>query len=236
MSSTLTLRGTIEIGGDCASACGNGDRLIKTLGFRCSTSYYQSAIDSASALHIATLGAIGSEFTDLDILNDLIAIEFLYLKSTAPLIARIGASAARLDGVAGAFATILVGETFNITIDTVPVAVVFAGTDITAALVAARINAAAALAGLATPRAIVLSSGQIRIEGILTGPQGTLNITSGTGTAKIGFTNGQTAVGGGADVRINGTLLIEFDQSAAPTRVQVSGTADLTVLAAGRTS
>jgi hypothetical protein len=237
MSSTLQLRGTIQIGGDCVQQCGSADQLVKQLSLRCSTSTFQSAVDAASPIHIATSGAIGSQFVDLDILNDFVAIEFLYLKSSAPIIARIGALPATLTGSGATFGTILNAETFVIVIDGVSVSVAFVVPgDTTGAAVAARINAAAALAGLATPRAVITSAGQLQITGILTGPQGTLSITSGTATAKLGLTNGQTAVGGGADLRIYGNLVAEFDPSAAPVRVQLSGTADVNVLAAGRTS
>ena len=237
MSGNLTLSGALRVGGDCVTACGGAsDQVVYQLALQCASSQYQSVVDVPVPLSI--VGTIGTDYVDLDVLNDLIAIEFLYLKSSGDIIARIGAGPATLTGVGGTFATILVGETLNITIDGTPIAVVFTGTDITAALCVARINAACALAGLATPRAVVVAStGQIQITGLATGPQGTLAITSGTATVKLGFTNGQTAVGTGADVRFAGTLMIELSRYPnAPTRVQLSGTAQVKVLAAGRTS
>ena len=236
MSSSVTLNGVLEVGGDaCVSSCGGDDRLIYSLALKCGTAIYQSVVAVPKDLQIQTAGVIGSAFVDLDVLEDLLAIELLYLKSNAPMVVRVGAGPAVLTGTSGVFPTGFVGgETFNVTIDGVPVAVTFLVGDQTAAQVVARINAAAALAGLATPRATVLSSGQIQITGILTGPQGTLAVTSGTGATQIGFAGTPSAVGTGADVQIYGTLLLEFNASTAPARVQVSGVGSLKILAAGR--
>lgn len=237
MSSSVELRGTLQVGGDaCASSCGGADSLIYQLGLRCGTSQFQSVVAVPKDLQIQTPGLPGDAFVDLDVLEDLTAIELLYLKSNNALIVRIGAGPAIITGVGGTFPTLFAGsETLNLTLDGVPFVTTFTAGDQTAAQCAARINAAAALAGIATPRAIVTSSGQLQISGILTGEDGSLAVTGGSGAATLGLT-GLTAVGTGADVRINGTLLLEFDQQAAPARVQVSGNATLRLLAAGRSS
>lgn len=237
MSAQITLRGTLEVGGDsCVSACATGDRTTKQLALRCATRVYQSAVETPEPLQIQTAGAIGDEFIDVDALDQFIAIELLFARSESPMILRIGAGPAQLDGAGAAFGTVLNGETLLLVIDGVAVNVVFVVPgDTTAAAIAARINAAAALAGLATPRAEVLSSGQLRISGILTGPEGTAEETGGTAAAKVGYAGTPSAVGTGSDVRFYGTFFTEFDPQAAPARVQVSGTGRLTLLAAGRT-
>jgi hypothetical protein len=237
VTTTLQLRGTIEVGGDaCVSSCASADRLVKQLALRCATQSYQSGVDTASPLNIATAGAIGAIFVDLDILEDLIAIEFLYAKTSQPLILRIGAEAASVLGVGGAFGTVLNGETLTLTVDGVAIVVTFVVPgDTTAVAIAARINAAAILAGLGfLPASVDTASGQLRITGQLTGTAGSVVITGGTAVGKLGLT-GLSDTGAGSDVRVYGTLLVEFDPQAPPARIQVSGTGQLTLLAAGRT-
>jgi hypothetical protein len=237
VSASITLRGTLEVGGDaCVSACATGDRTTKQLALRCGTRVYQSSVETPESLQIQTVGAIGNAFIDLDALDQFIAIELLFARSEAPMILRIGALPARLDGVGATFATVLNAETLLVTIDGVPVVVTFVVPgDTTAAAIAARINAAAALAGLPTPRAEVLASGQLRISGVLTGGAGTVAVTGGTAATKLGYPGTPSAVGAGEDVRIFGSFFAEFDPQAAPARIQVSGTGRLTLLAAGRT-
>lgn len=238
MSASINLKGSLEASGDgCSSSCGSGggDRALKSLALRCSPSFYQGAVQTDLPVSVQTAGLPGAAFVDLPILEQLTAIELLYVKTTAPIVFRIGADVARMLGVGGTFA--LVGaETLNLEIDGVPVAVVFSAGDDTAAECAARINAAAALAGLPTPRVTVVG-GQLQIESVLTGQDGDVEVVSGTGSALLGLTNGEIELGAGADVRIYGTGLWEFDPSPnAPTRVQVSGQGQITLLAAGRTS
>ncbi len=235
---SMNLRGSLEAGGDgCSSSCGSGGsgRAVQQLALRCSPTTYQSAVQTDNPIQVQTTGAIGAEFIDLPILEQLTAIELLYVKTTAPLLLRIGADVARMTGTGGTFA--LVGaETLNLEIDGIPVAVLFVAGDDTAAEVSARINAACALAGLPTPRSSVVG-GQLQIESVLTGDDGDVEVVSGTASATIGLTNGAIAMGSGADVRVYGTMLVEFDPYPnAPTRVQVSGQGQITVLAAGRTS
>lgn len=236
---TLTLRGSLDVGLDasCGGGCGPNDRDTRALGLRCSTSSYQSIVMTGAPLRISTPGAVGASFVDLDVLDPLAAIEFLYAKSDQPMILRIGAAAARVLGVGGVFPTGFVGgESLTFTLDGTAVAVAFLAGDQTAAQVAARINAACALLGLPTPRASVDTSGQLAIEGVLTGAQGSVVVTGGTGAAALGLA-GRSAVGAGADVPIYGSYLSEFPSyPSAPTRVQVSGVGSLSLVAAGRTS
>lgn len=234
MAGQLELTGTITVDGDDCSCAGAGDSLVKSIGPDCSTGY-QTVVATAKPVSIATTGILGAEFVDLDLLDTLTRIEFLFLRSSAEIIARIGAVAAVMNGTGGVFpSSYSGGETLLLTIDTVSFTVTFLVGDQTAAQCAARINAAAALAGLATPRAVVASSGQIDISGVLTGAAGGVAVTGGTGAAAIGFTV-SSEVGGGADVHIQGTFINEFPRSSnAPSRVQVSGVATVSVVAGGR--
>jgi hypothetical protein len=239
---TIAVKGTLVVGGGtCVSdGCGaGGDQSVKSLSLRCAAGQqFQSAVETASTVAIATAGLVGAVFVDVDLLSVLTSIELLYVKASNPILIRIGAAEATLTGVGGTFPTLFVGgETLTMTIDGVAVSVAFLVGDQTAAQCVARINAACALAGLSTPRASVATSGQITITGSLTGYQGTVVITGGTGAATLGLT-GLSAVGAGADSPLYGTLLQEFGvtgqtQPPRPRRVQFSGTANLNIVAAG---
>jgi len=241
---SLLLRGSLDVGSDCGGCGGGGgcagggtDRTVRALGLRCpGSAYYQSVVATGAPIRVQTVGVLGAEFVDLDLLADLIGVEFLYVKSDAPIALRLDAAAARVVGSGGTFPTGFVGgETLTFLVGLVPVSVTFLAGDQTAAQVVARINAACALAGLPTPRASV-SGTQIAIDGLLTGPQSTVSVTGGTGAATLGLA-GASAVGSGQDVEINGSFLAEFrSYPDSVSRVQVSGQASLSIVAAGRTS
>lgn len=242
MADQLNLKGSLEFGaGSCASSCASGDRTTKTLAFACGCGRtFQSAVETPVPLQIQTLGVVGAAWDDLDVLGDLTAIEFLFARSSAGMLLRIGASQAILTAVGGLYPTTFVGaETLNVTIDGVAVAVVFQAGDQTAAQCAARINAACALAGLATPRATVRTDGQLQIDGVLTGTDHAVVVTGGTGAARLGLA-GLSAEGAGSDIPLNGVLVIEFGTKnttpAPPARIQVSGVGTLSLVAAGTTT
>lgn len=240
MTAQLTLKGSLTTGGDCPAACGGGgDSTVIKLSSRCSPGFYQSAVSTPVPLVVQTLGLPGVQFVDLDILDSLTAIEFLYVKSNARIVLRIGADEAVLSGTGATFPTGFVGaETLITNIDGISVTTTFLVGDQTAVQVVARINAACALAGLSTPRASVSqSTGQILIRGTATGASSFVQVTGGTGATILGFSGTPIAHGAGADVQLNGTFLIEFPVSPdAPTRIQVSGQATVQLEAAGRTN
>ena len=238
----LLLRGSLDVGTDCGGCgvgCGGGgsDRTVRALGLRCpGSAYYQSVVATAAPLRIQTAGAPGAQFVVLDLLAEFVGVEFLYLKSDAPIVLRLDGAPATVLGVGGIFPTLFVGgETLNVTIDGVVVATVFAASDQSAAQVAARINAAAALAALPTPRVSVVG-GQLSIAGVLTGDAGSVDVTGGSAAVALGL-SGLSAVGQGQDVPVYGTFLAEFPSyPGSISRVQVSGQANLSIVAAGRTS
>lgn len=242
---SLTLNGTLSAGGNCGVSIGcgaSGDTNVKTLALRCPGQPFQGAVETISPIALATVGPAGLNFIDLDLLDTLTAIEFLYAKSDQPIVLRIGADVAKLLGVGGVFPTGFVGgETLALLFDALPVLVTFLAGDQTALQVAARINAACALAGLPTPRASVQSTGQLEIDGIATGSAAALSETGGSAAAVLGFPGTPVAHGAGADVPLYGTLLQEFGiagQAAPPVpkRIQFSGIANLTIVAAGKTT
>lgn len=228
-SCSVTLTGQLVVGGPGCGGCDTGgSQSMKGLGFACSALYYQAVKSTECAQALQTAGAVGDEFEDLPV--ELEAYHLLYLKSTAPIVARIGAAPAELTGVGGVFPANLDTQAFAFTIDAVPVAFAFVGNGLTAAQVALQINQQALADGLNRVIASVVG-GQLVLTGEATGAAAKIEIT--TGIAAIGFATGASASGEGADVPVNGLLLMQFNQQDAPERIQVSGTAQIEVLVAG---
>ena len=243
MSKLVTLSGILSVADD---ACANGQGLTTkqvALGSSCCSSgsrYYQ-AVASAQA-EIATSGLVGSVFEDLDVADELTRIELFFIRSSAEVALRLYAIAAYAQAVAGSFPSgFSGGETLITTIDGTVVTTTFDAADQSADECAARINAAMALAGIATPRASVVA-GQLRIDGVATaigsGGIGQLSF-SGTGAAQLGLDCGSSPTivdAQGKDVFVNGLGIFEFPTTGDNllTAIQISGVATVDVLAAGR--
>lgn len=189
---------------------------------------------------IATIGAVGASFVPLSALSDLSEVQFLWLRSSANIGLRLSANPAEVQAAAGAFPTLFAGgETLITTIDGAPVTTTFLVGDQTAVQCVARINAAMALAGIATPRASVVN-GQIKITGVATKAVGSVGVLSfaGTGAVTLGLDAGSVTPtpAQGQDLFVSGECMIEFpsDGGLAPTAVEVSGQASIDVVAAGK--
>jgi hypothetical protein len=239
---TVNISGSVSVDGSgCATSCGGTgqDRLTVGLGDGVCSKTYETVLCTANPITVATVGALGAAWADIDFLSELDEIEFLLVRSSTDVVLRIGAAAAVLTGVGGVFPSGFAGgETLIGTLDGVPFTVTFTVGAQTAAQVATEINGALALLGIATPRAAVASSGQLTITGVLTGAEGTVTTTGGTGAAAIGL-SAASAVGDGEDIAVSGLFLSEFVRRNAtytPSRIQVSGSASLTIVAGGRTS
>lgn len=239
----LILSGYLQPGGDGCGCAGGANGGARALRFACGTEYYQTIVgtDPGSPIRIQTPGILGQNFQDLDLLDQLDAIEFLYLVTDQPVMLRIGAREAQILGTPITFPVNTVGgETFIFEIDGTSVTYTApAGSfaNITALMNA--LNGAAAAAGLATPRftAPAATPTSLLVSGIETGIGGNVTIGNGTLNAQIGFTNGQTADGSGSDVSFQGLWMTQFQKyPQAPERIQISGSANVSVLAAGRTS
>lgn len=240
----VQISGSVIASDSCSSNCGagvGGNQAVFMLGdSACGvcTQHYQSVVSSQQALQVLTTGLPGAEYVDLDILDGFTGIELLVARASAKLFLRIGADVARTLGVGGTFPTTFGGgETLTLDIDGLgSFLVTFTAAAQLAADVANEINAAAALSGLATPRAVVATSGQLELQSVLTGAEGSVEVVGGTALATLGLTAG-TSVGAGADIPIQGDVLLEFPRdTSAPARIQVSGQGSITVLAGGRTS
>lgn len=233
MAGNIQIVGQIIAGASGCGGCSGDSTKVQALELGCAQAYSGAVVSTDVPLSIASPLA----FVDLPLLEQLSAIELLFLKTNSPLTVRIDAHEAELLGVGGVFPTGFAGgETLNVEIDALaPLAVVFLVGDQSAAQVAARINAAAALAGYAFMPASVVG-GQVQLEGVATGEDGSVVVTGGTAQAALGFTaiTNDTAEGEGRDEPIGGMLLVEFDKTRAPTRIQVKGSASaVTLMAAG---
>jgi hypothetical protein len=239
----VQISGSLVATDSCSSTCSGvgGNQAVFVLGDAvCGvcTKHYQSVVNSVQPLQVLTTGLPGAQFVDLDILDGFVGIELLAVHTDQKLFLRIGADVARVLGVGGTFPTGFGGgETAIVDYDGLgSVTTTFTAAAQTAAQVAAEMNAAAALAGLATPRVTVAISGELQIESIQTGAQGSVEVVGGTGLATLGLTAG-TTLGAGADVPIQGDGLFEFPRDTdSPARIQVSGQGTITLLAGGRTS
>lgn len=236
MSCQVTMTGAVVVGGNCGCSGGlnSGTPNSKTqgLGFACASTIFPAVVSTDCPTTITTTGAVGSQWKELPATDDLSAVYLLVVRGQSPYRLRIGADVSRLAGASGTFPTSFGGgETFAFTVDGVAVSVTFQAGDQTAAQVASRVNQAAIAAGLDFLTMSVATSGQLALAGKATGVQGSLAIT--TPNATIGFAAASTSVGSGADVDSQGLFVNQFDQSTAPSRVQISGNVQVEVLAAG---
>lgn len=243
---TLSLKGTITLGSGCVTSCdtagslSTGDQTIQNLFGGCTSGkVYQSVVQASVAL--STAGVPGQNFVSVDALDQLAAVEFLWLKCDQRCVIRVGA-ASPVSITANSF-PITVGSTSALAIDyTVPVtglvstSTSFAAGSYTAAQSAALINSTAALNGLPTPVAVVDSSGNIKLTGVGTGFASSVAI-SGAMASILTFSPA-TANGAGSDVPVFGTFLCEFGAygsiPAVPSKIQLSGTGTVSLIAAGR--
>lgn len=237
MGGNIEIVGQIIAGANGCGGCSGDSTKVQALALGCAQAYSGAVVSTDVPLQISSPLA----FVDLPLLEQLGAIEFLFMKTTAPLLVRIDAHEAELLGIGGVFPTGFVGgETFQFEVDAfAPVNVAFLVGDQSAAQVAARINAAAMLLGYTFLPASVDTSGQLKLKGVATGAEGSIDVTGGTAQAALGFTaiTNDTAEGEGRDEPIGGMFLVEFEKARAPTRIQVKGTSSqVTLMAAGPTA
>lgn len=178
------------------------------------------------------LATLPGEF--LDLVTGFAQVELLALRSSGPITLRVNGEPARaLTNAIWPLAG-LDTLTLGFSVDALAVAVTFVAGDDTPAEVAARINAAAALVGATSMPASVSLTGQVQISGVKTGSQGSLSAFTGTAVTALGLGAYAAQSGRGADVPVSGLLVQQFGRNpAAASRLQVSGSASLRVLAAG---
>lgn len=238
MAKTISSNGTLTVtDSTCSSGAGQTTRNL-SLGRGGDACSGEKSV-GASVCSQVTIDTL--DFVDLDGLDALSEILFLYLRSSADATLRLYALPASALAVSGVFPTTFAGgETLLVTIDGVLVTVTFDVADQSAAQCAARINAALALAGYTTPLASVVS-GQIQVLGVATkvGASGVGELSfAGTGAAQLGLDTGSSPTitqAAGQDTLISGLYMAEFPvTSGAPTKAQISGSATIDLVAGGR--
>jgi len=238
MSKTFTSSGTLTVqDSTCSSGAGQTSRDLSLGrgGDACSGS------KSVAASVCSQVSIDTQDFIDVDALDALSEILVLFMRSSADVTLRLYALPASAQAVAGTFPTAFAGgETLITTIDGVAVTTTFDVADQSAAQCAARINAAFALAGYVSPLASVVN-GQIKIIGVATkvGAAGVGELSfAGTGAATLGLSAGANptiAQAQGQDTDVSGLYLAEYPvSSGAPTKVQISGSATVDIVAGGR--
>jgi hypothetical protein len=230
MNCQLVLDGHISVGGDgCGCSDSSGvSNTVRGLSLECSSSSFEAIKSTDCAVQIATLGALGQNWAELPI--TLSMYKLLSLKSSAAIKLRIGAAPARAAGSGITYpATTLNTVTWDLVIDGTAFTVTFAGVSLTAAQVAAQVNARAITVGLSFLPASVDSNGQLVLTGLATGTQGSLVAAA---LAAVGFPDPVDVAGSGADLDVWGAFLVQFGQTG-PSRIQVSGSAKIEILAAG---
>lgn len=230
MSIQLQVKGYLYPGGgSCSDACNGSKGAVAPfeLAFRnCAESYAQMRSGDYP------IRTNPGEYTVLPVSEQFTSIELLALKTS-------GALQLRLDGGAAVATTAVLfpvadlsGLTLEFGLDGYPIAVTFAAGDDTAEDVARRINAAAALAGAPFRPATVLAA-QVEIRGVKTGAAGVLSAFTGTAAEPLGLDVFVGGVGTGEDITIDGLQLWQFPRAAGVKRIEVSGQASVSVLAAG---
>ena len=192
MAKTITSSGTLTVAdSSCSSGAGQITRDL-SLGKGGAACSGEKPVSSSVCFQVAV---DTQSFIDLDGLDALSEILFLYVRSSADATLRLYALPASALAVSGSFPTGYAGgETLLITIDGVLVTVTFDVADQSAAQCVARINAALALAGFVTPLASVVN-GQIHVLGVETkvGAAGVGELAfAGTGAAQIGLDTGSS--------------------------------------------
>jgi hypothetical protein len=247
VTKTVSIRGSVGIGGDCGcgGSSGGPGLLLGLLGSCGDGLLYETAI-SAPGVALATVGSLGQNWADVGLLDSFTSIELLALKSSAKIRLRIdptrpaltGSISLPSGGVTSGAATFTVtdetGEEFT-------AAVTFSGSTTTPELVVAAINAAFGAAGTPQPPDTTIASLDddflvLTSPGL--GPLASVQLDAGA-PADLGL--------GTAAVTEEGTSFDEFDieglfvkqfprYPGAPTKIQVSGTASIDFVVAGRTS
>lgn len=232
MACNVELQGTLSVGGGCGcSGDGSGSSASKSLSLGCSGASFGQVGETPCPVYVQTAGAPGDAFVTLPGTAELGAIQLLYVKTTAPMVLRVGAEEASLEGAGAAFPVVMAGsEVLDFKADGVAVSVAFDAGSTTAQSAAQQINQAAIAAGLSYLPASVASSGQLELSGVKTGNQGSIEITGAL--ASVGFSSATKVYGEGADLR-GSVFLLQLDPSSSPGRVQISGVGQVEVFAAG---
>ena len=226
---TLEVNGSVVVGNGACGPCDDaGSSKTVGLGFQCPSLQFASILSTDSPI------AFNSPlvFADLPLLQSFAEIGFIVMQTRGqdidirlnplPAVA-LASNSEPYAGLSGLdLVTAVDGQA--------PVTTVFSvATD--AATLANEINAAAALLGQPPPASDV--GGQVQISGVLTGPEGSVDIQSGTALAALGLSVG-VSLGTGEDIQSGEIWMQKFASTPnGVKRIQFRGTASLSILAAG---
>jgi hypothetical protein len=229
MSSRLELTGQIQASNPYSTLSQPSEHLLQ-LALASPLTVYDVVQTTDGPVAVATAGSVGQAWQELPCSESVDEIQLLLVQTDDVVLLRVGGEVPEITGDAVTWpVTITEGQTITFEAGTVEVAVEFEAGSTTAVSAARQINAAAALAGLTWLPATV-SGTSLVLSGDETGAGSTLEVTAAT--AAVGF-SAELAVGAGAESRVCGLALLQFDPDVSPGRVQISGTANVEVLVAG---
>lgn len=237
MAYQVEVTGNVTVGG-ADDPCGSGGLKMQPLALRCASTYFPAAVSTDTPVAVATSGALGDNWAELPAADYLDKIELLVVRTSAPMRLRIGAAPATTTGTGAAFPIVFSGgETLIWSVDGTAVTTTFLAGSTTAQVAVNALNASAMTAGLAfAPWAV--SGSQIKLTGLKTGSQGSASVTSGTAKTTLGFAANPSVLGSGSDIDVYGLYMQEAGRGSAtaPSRVQISGSGNVEVFAAGTTA
>ncbi len=230
----VKLTGQILVGGSvCPDPCGTTSNKVQGLALSCASAGFQCVVSSDVPCALSTSGALGDEFVELPITDALDEVQLLYVGSNALMRLRSYAAPADLMST-GVTLPLAGGATLVTEVDGQPAVTTTFTAATTTEQVANEINAACALLGQESIASV--ESASLVLRGVLTGPEGSVTVTGGTGQAALGFGAGtnDAAGGGGEDIDFNGIYLVQYGMNGgAPSRIQISGQGILEIFAAG---
>ncbi len=228
-SGTLSINGSVVVGNGVCGPCDDaGSSKTVGLGFQCPSLQFASITSTDSPFVLNSPLA----FVDVGLLLGFSEIGFILLQTQGQDIeVRLNAAPAKVTAANAEPYAGLSGLDLVTAVDGQAAVTTAFGIATDAASVANQINAAAALLGQAPPASDV--GGSLQISGVLTGPEGSVNIQSGTALAALGLTAG-VSLGTGEDIKSGEIWMQKF--AATPngvSRIQLKGSANVSILAAG---
>lgn len=231
MATPVSAKGWLVPGeGGCSSSCsrsGSSAAAPFELLFRNGSEQYTVCRSGDAQIQTPAL-----EYVDLPVTTDFTAIELLSLRTSGPVLVRFDGAPARVVTSAVFPHAALVDETLTFAADGYTLSATFAIGEDTPAEVARRINAAAALAGVPFMPARELN-GQVEIHGDKSGPLGALSAFTGSAAPLLGLAGYAATNGTGQVLELDGLVVLQFKRTQGVRRVEISGSASVSVLAAG---
>ena len=228
----LVMSGQIVVGGDgcgCSGASTSGPQKLQPLELGCANASYSAVQSTDCAVSIQSTSA----FIPLP-MGDLNSTEFLMVQAKGSGTLRWGGDVGRLNGgqILGSV-TFTGGEVFAFTVDSLAVSVTFTAGSKTLAQIINFINAeAVGLGSLTLPASLDPINSRILLTGAEKNP--TLGIVVTAALALVGFPSQVSGLGvAPAETAISGLFLNQWPRGAGVSNIEIKGSLDVVVLAAG---